>query len=289
MLDPSRVSVLIPAYNEEASIGELITTLTKMHGWREILVVDDGSTDATADIAEQAGARVIRHPYNKGNGATVKTAARACRGEFLLLMDADGQHDPIDIDAFLDALDRYDLAIGARNFSQQASVSRGLGNSLLNKLASILVEFPIQDLTSGFRAARKDKFLEFVHLLPNGFSYPTTSTLAFLRAGYNVVFLPIAGKQRAGSSESKMRPWRQGWRFVMIILRIVTLFSPLRVFFPIALVPFVLGVGYMGYTIATEMHVTNTSVLLITGSAVVFLFGLLSEQIAALRFETKDR
>jgi len=284
-----RVSVLIPAYNEESSIGNLIEALVSLNAWHEVVVVDDGSSDHTAEVAEQAGARVIRHPYNKGNGAAVKTAVRSCRGEFLLLMDADGQHDPADIEAFVSKLDQYDLVVGARSFSQQASFSRGLGNKLLNQFASMLVEFPIKDLTSGFRAARRDKFMEFVHLLPNGFSYPTTSTLAFVRAGYNVLFIPIAGKQRQTQSTSKMRPWREGWRFVMIILRMVTLFSPLRIFFPMALVFFLIGAGYMAYTIATEVHVTNTSVLLITGAAVLFLFGLLSEQVAALRFERLDQ
>lgn len=285
----SDVSILVPAFNEEASVGAVIEQLRRLGDWREIVVVDDGSSDRTAELAKAAGARVLRHPYNKGNGAAVKSAVRAARGDYILLLDADGQHSPGDIPRLLEKLEDYDLVVGARSWKAQASFSRGLGNALLNRFASRLSEFNITDLTSGFRAARRNRFREFLHLLPNGFSYPTTSTLAFIKAGYNVAFIPIEGRERSKSSFSKMRPWREGWRFVMIILRMVTLFSPLRVFFPIALTFFSLGLGYMVYTIATEVHVTNTSVLLLTGSAVLFLFGLLSEQIAALRFEGSAR
>ena len=280
-----RTSVLIPAYEEQSAIGELVRQVRAAGDWKEILVVDDGSRDDTAAEAEKAGARVIRHPYNKGNGAAVKSAVRAAEGEFILLMDADGQHPPSEIEKLIDKLPEYDLVVGARSFGDRATLSRGLGNGALNRFASMLSGFRITDLTSGFRAAHRDRFREFVHLFPNGFSYPATSTLAFIKAGYNVTFVPIEGKKRAGDEKSKMRPWREGWRFVMLILRMVTLFSPLRIFFPVSLVFFLLGFGYMVYTIATEMHVTNTSVLLITGAAVLFLFGLLSEQIAALRFE----
>jgi glycosyltransferase involved in cell wall biosynthesis len=289
MTDFESTSVLIPAFEEGGSIAELVEKIRAVGNWKEILVVDDGSKDDTAERARAAGAKVIRHPYNKGNGAAVKTAVRAAAGRRILLMDADGQHPPEEIAKLMDKLEDYDLVVGARSYASQASLSRALGNGALNRFASMLSEFPIADLTSGFRAADRDRFREFLHLLPNGFSYPATSTLAFIKAGYNVTFVPIDGEKRGKGSKSKMRPWREGWRFVMIILRMVTLFSPLRIFFPISLAFFALGFGYMVYTILTEVHVTNTSVLLITASAVLFLFGLLSEQIAALRFENRDR
>jgi glycosyltransferase involved in cell wall biosynthesis len=287
MVEPERVSVLIPAYNEEDSIRGLLEEVRAAGSWLEVVVVDDGSTDRTGEVAQAAGARVIRHPYNKGNGAAVKTAVREARGEFLLLMDADGQHSPEDIGKLLDRLDEYDLVVGARAFGSQANLARGVGNAALARFASFLVGFPIPDLTSGFRAARRNLLREFLHLFPNGFSYPTTSTLAFLKAGYNVTFASINGRKRSADSQSKMHPWREGVRFVVIIMRMVTLFSPLRIFFPTSALFFLLGFGYLVYTIATEMHVTNTSVLLITASAVLFLFGLLSEQIATATFRSR--
>jgi glycosyltransferase involved in cell wall biosynthesis len=217
----------------------------------------------------------------------VKTAVREARGEFILLMDGDGQHSPDDIQKLLVPLEEHDLVVGARSWSAQATVSRGMGNAALARFASFLTGFSIPDLTSGFRAARHSCMTEFLHLLPNGFSYPTTSTLAFLKAGYNVKFVQIDGKQRKAETRSKMHPWREGIRFLMIIIRVITLFSPLRVFFPISALFFLIGFGYLIYTIITEVHVTNTSVLLITASAVFFLFGLLSEQISAAMFRSR--
>jgi glycosyltransferase involved in cell wall biosynthesis len=284
MIEGERVSVLIPAYNEEATIADLIEKVRSSGNWLEVIVVDDGSADQTHEAAARAGARVVRHPYNKGNGAAVKTAVREAKGEFILLMDADGQHSPEDIQKLIAQLGDYDLAVGARSWKAQATFSRGMGNALLARFASFLSGFHIADLTSGFRAARRSYMVEFLHLLPNGFSYPTTSTLAFLKAGYNVSFVPIDGRQRTGDSKSKMRPWREGVRFLMIILRVITLFSPLRVFLPVSAVFFLVGFGYLVYTIITEIHVTNTSVLLITASAGFFLFGLLSEQISSALF-----
>jgi len=284
-----RTSVLIPAFEEETTIAGVIEEIQTLGDWKEVIVVDDGSTDGTAAAAEKAGAKVVRHPYNKGNGAAVKTAVRAAEGEFILLLDADAQHPPSEIPKLTDELKDYDLVVGARSFKSQATFSRGLGNGALNRFASLLSGFPITDLTSGFRVAKRSLFQEFLHLLPNGFSYPATSTLAFIKAGYSVCFIPIDGQKRGGTEKSKMRPWREGWRFLMIILRMITLFSPLRVYAPISLVFFLVGFGYMVYTIVTETDVTDTSVLLITGSAILFLFGLLSEQIASLRFEKLGR
>jgi len=279
----AQTSVVIPAFNEGASIATVVRDLASAARWLEILVVDDGSSDETGTNAAAAGARVIRHPYNKGNGAAVKSGIRQAAGVFILIADADGQHRPTDATRLVAQLDTYDLVVGARSGQTQAGVARRLGNSALNRIASYLTEQPIPDLTSGFRAARREHLVEFIHLLPNGFSTPTTTTLAFVKAGYSVAFEPIHARQRTG--QSKIRLARDGAKFLMIIFKIVTLFSPLRIFLPISLASFAVGFAYMAWTIATQSHVTNSSVLLILFAVVVFLVGLVSEQISALRFE----
>jgi glycosyltransferase involved in cell wall biosynthesis len=284
--DPSAVSIIVPALNEEHAIGTLIEELRAAASWHEIIVVDDGSIDATAKRATQSGARVVRHPYNKGNGAAVKSGIRNATGEYILIVDGDGQHRPEDAVRLVSKLGLYDLVIGARSVGTQATSTRRYGNSLLNWLAGYLTDRDIPDLTSGFRAARREHLREFIHLLPNGFSTPTTTTLAFIKAGYNVAFEPVEARQRAG--QSKIRLARDGTKFLMIILRIVTIFSPLRVFLPISLAPFIVGAGYAGWTIYQQSHVTNTSVLLIILAVIVFLVGLVSEQISALRFEGRQ-
>jgi glycosyltransferase involved in cell wall biosynthesis len=283
LADPSAVSVVIPAYNEADAVGALVASIKSAAGWREVIVVDDGSSDATGAAASAAGACVVRHPYNKGNGAAVKTGIRRARGEFVLIIDGDGQHPPEDALRLVSYLGEYDLVIGARAESTQASAARRFGNAALNRLASYLTARNIPDLTSGFRGARREYLEEFLHLLPNGFSTPTTTTLAFVKAGSNVLFEPIHARQRAG--HSKIRLASDGAKFLMIILKIVTLFSPLRIFLPLSLAAFALGAAYAIWTIATQSHVTNSSVLLIMLAVIVFLVGLVSEQIASLRFE----
>jgi len=281
--EPSEVSVVIPAYNEGHSIAAVVSAMASAATWREIIVVDDGSSDETGARAKEAGACVVRHPYNKGNGAAVKSGIRRASGDFVLILDGDGQHRAGDARRIVARLGDYDLVIGARSASTQASQTRRLGNAALNRFAGYLTERDIPDLTSGFRAARREHLLEFLHLLPNGFSTPTTTTLAFIKGGYNVAFEPTEASAREGNS--KIRLARDGTRFFIIILKIVTLFSPLRVFLPVALLSFVVGVGYAIWTIATQSHVTNSSVLLIVLAVMVFLVGLVSEQISALRFE----
>lgn len=283
MSDPSTVSVVIPAYNESVSISSVVTAMASVARWREIIVIDDGSTDDTAERAREAGAMVVRHPYNKGNGAAVKTGIRQASGEFVLIIDGDGQHRVRDALQLVGKLGDYDLVIGARSPSTQATALRRVGNGALNRFAGYLTGRRIPDLTSGFRAARREYLLEFLHLLPNGFSTPTTTTLAFIKGGYNVAFEPTEASPRQGNS--KIRIASDGTKFLMIILKIVTLFSPLRVFLPIALVSFTVGLGYAIWTIATQSHVTNSSVLLIVLAVMVLLVGLVSEQISALRFE----
>jgi glycosyltransferase involved in cell wall biosynthesis len=276
-------SIVIPAFNESASIGPLVTTLRAAAPWREIIVVDDGSEDQTEARAAAAGADVIRHPYNKGNGAAVKSGLRRASGDYVLIIDADGQHPPADAVRLVSHLGAYDLVVGARSAQTQATTARRMGNAMLNWVASYLSQRPIPDLTSGFRAARRDYLLEFIHLLPNGFSTPTTTTLAFLKAGYSVRFEPIDAAQREGVS--KIRLGSDGVGFLMILLKIITLFSPLRIFLPISIASFAVGAAYGVWTILTQSHVTNSSVLLILLSVVIFLVGLVSEQISALRFE----
>ena len=286
MADPSSVSVVVPAFNEEPAIGALVQALAAGGAWHEIIVVDDGSSDATAARAGDAGAAVVRHPYNKGNGAAVKTGIRRATGEFVLIVDGDGQHQAADAARIVSRLGEYDLVIGARSTGTQATRARRLGNAALNWLAGYLTGRTIPDLTSGFRGARRSQLREFLHLLPNGFSTPTTTTLAFIKAGYSVCFEPIEAAQRVG--HSKIRLARDGVRFLLIVMKIVTLFSPFRVFLPISLASFLVGTGYAAWTIATQSHVTNSSVLLIMLAVIVFLVGLVSEQIAALRFEGRE-
>ena len=279
----AQTSIVIPAFNEAVSIAAVVRALAAAARWLEILVVDDGSTDETGANAAAAGARVIRHPYNKGNGAAVKSGIRQASGLFILIVDADGQHRPADATRLVAQLDVYDLVVGARSGQTQATLARRIGNGVLNGLASYLTQQPIPDLTSGFRAARREYLLEFIHLLPNGFSTPTTTTMAFMRAGYSVRFEPIDAAQRAGVS--KIRLGADGFNFFLILLKVITIFSPLRLFAPISAAAFVVGAVYGAWTIVTQSHVTNSSVLLILLSVVILLVGLVSEQISSLRIE----
>jgi glycosyltransferase involved in cell wall biosynthesis len=286
MADASLTSVVIPAFNEAAAVESVVAGLRAAAPWREILVVDDGSTDDTAARAAAAGARVVRHPYNKGNGAAVKTGIRESGGRFVLILDADGQHQPSDAVRVVSQLATYDLVVGSRATHTQANVVRRIGNATLNWIASYLTEQPIPDLTSGFRAARRECLVEFLHLLPNGFSTPTTTTLAFVKAGYSVRFEPIEAAQRAGASKVRLRS--DGFRFLLILLKVITIFSPLRIFAPISAAAFLIGAAYAVWTILTQSHVTNSSVLLIVLSVVILLIGLVSEQISSLRFEGRQ-
>ena len=282
------VSIILPAYNEGEVIGRVVDSVGQVAAddW-EIIVVDDGSTDDTGARAAESGATVVVHPYNKGNGAAVKSRLRAAGGDVVCLLDADGQHDPNEIGRLLAALETYDLVIGARqDGGGTGGFLRRLGNAFYNRLATYLSQQKVLDLTSGFRAAWRDKMLEFLPLFPNGFSSPTTSTLAFIKAGYNVGYVPITASKRVG--KSKIRLISDGTKFVLIALRMIVLFSPMRVFLPMSLMLLLGGAGYGIYTIITESHVTNKAVLLCTTSVVTFLIGLVSEQIALMRFERRE-
>ena len=287
MAAPEATSVIVPARNEAASVGEVVVGLAAAAGWHEILVIDDGSNDATGDVARTAGAVVIRHPYQKGNGAAVKTGIRRATGESILIIDGDGQHRVEDSVKLVARLGEYDLVVGARFGSTQATRPRRLGNAVLNWLASYLTGHPIPDLTSGFRAARRTALAEFLYLLPNGFSTPTTTTLAFIKAGYNVAFEPTGARPRVGVS--KIHFLGDGAKFLLIVLRVITIFSPLRIFVPFSLGVLALGAGYGVWTIATQSHVTNSSVLLIVLGGLILILGLISEQIVALHFEHRNR
>ena len=283
MADPAVISIVIPAYNEADAIADVVQVLRGAANWREIIVVDDGSSDATARLAEEAGACVVRLPYNMGNGAAVKNGIRRASGEFVLIIDADGQHPPEDALRLAAKLGEYDMVIGARSGETQATHARRAGNGALNSLASYLTGREIPDLTSGFRGARASGLREYLHLLPNGFSTPTTTTLAFIKGGYSVTFEPVHARQRSG--QSKIRLARDGAKFLMIIFKIITIFSPFRIFLPISAASFALGVGYGVWNVVAHSRIPNGSVLLILFAVVVFLVGLVSEQISALRFE----
>jgi len=287
LADPSAISIVIPALNEEEAIGDVVSQLRAEAPWKEILVVDDGSHDETAARASQAGAEVVRHPYTKGNGAAVKTGIRRAQGEFVLIVDADGQHSPSDARRLVQRLGEYDLVIGARSAQTQATIGRRFGNQLLNRLASHLTGRVVADLTSGFRGARREHLREFLHMLPNGFSTPTTTTLAFIKAGYNVAFEPVEARTRIG--QSKIRFARDGARFFLILLKVITIFSPLRVFAPISVASLLLGVIYGVVNFAMYGRIPNGAVILILFAVIVFLVGLISEQISSLRFDGHSR
>ncbi len=284
MISSDFLSVVLPAKNEAAAVGETVRKIREYYPEAEVIVVDDGSVDDTAAVAESAGASVVNHPYSKGNGAAIKTGARAAQGDVIVFMDADGQHDPADISRLLARMELgYDMVVGARQAGSQASLGRGLANTFYNKLASYMTSHEIEDLTSGYRAVRAEKFREFLYLLPNGFSYPTTSTMAFFRAGYSVAYEPIHAAKRIGKSH--IRIFKDGARFLLIIFKIGTLFSPLKLFAPVALMMFLLATAWYGHTFLSIGRFTNMSALLYTGSATVFLMGLISEQITALMYK----
>jgi glycosyltransferase involved in cell wall biosynthesis len=281
------LSIILPAKNEAAALADLLPRLTNAYPDAEILVVDDGSTDDTASICAKCAVQVLRQPYSMGNGAAIKRGARSARGDVFVFMDADGQHDPALIARLLGKLEQgFDMVVGARDWSGQAGVGRGVANTLYNWLATRMTNFPVRDLTSGFRAVRAARFREFLHLLPNGFSYPTTITMAFFRSAYAVAYEPIPVARRIGRSH--IRPLRDGVRFLLIIFKIATLYSPLKLFVPTAALFFIAGLAHYAYTYATQHRFTNMSMLLFSASVIVFLIGLISEQITALTFRARE-
>lgn len=280
------VTVILPAKNESKGLSLVLPKIRASYPDFEIIVIDDASTDDTAEVARSAGARVISNPYSKGNGAAIKTGLRAASGEIVVCMDADGQHSPEDIPLLLKKLDEgYDMVVGARSHEGQASMHRSVANGFYNFFASWMVGHKISDLTSGFRAMRTNKFREFISLLPNKFSYPTTITMSFFRSGYSVAYVPIDVKKRLQGTDSHVNIWKDGVRFLLIIFKIGTLSSPLKLFAPISALIFLTGLSYYLYTFFMEGRFTNMSALLLTSSIMIFLMGLISEQITALYFQ----
>jgi glycosyltransferase involved in cell wall biosynthesis len=279
-----RISIIIPSYNEEQTIQTLIEDIKKLDlNNPEIIVVDDGSTDKTSESIRSCGVKVIRHPYNMGNGAAIKTGIRHSSGDIIVMMDADGQHNPDDISKLLYEIGRYDMVIGARNINHFSLNHRDIANYIYNLFATYVAGIKIHDLTSGFRAIRKQIAQEFISLLPNGFSYPTTLTLGLIKSGYGVKFLPIAVNERIGKSKIKLL--RDGIRFFLIIFKIASLYSPLRVFLPVSFAFFLLGMINYVHTLIAQNRFTNMSALLMSTSVIIFMMGFVAEQIAQLRFD----
>ncbi|WP_158885965.1 glycosyltransferase family 2 protein [Rhodanobacter sp. L36] len=279
----NRSSIILPAKNEAPALTKLLPRLRRAYPDAELVVVDDGSTDETRAVCVGNEVTCLSSPYSMGNGAAIKRGARHASGEVLIFMDGDGQHDPADIDRLLSKLDEgYDMVVGARDWSSQAGVGRGVANTIYNWLATRMTGHPILDLTSGFRAVRAEKFREFLHLLPNGFSYPTTSTMAFFRSAYPVAYVPITAAQRIGKSHIK--PIRDGLRFLLIIFKIATLYSPLKLFVPASAAFFLLGCLNYAWTFTHQGRLTNGSTLMWSAGVIIFLIGLVSEQITSLTY-----
>ncbi len=281
-----RVSIVMPAYNESEVIGTILDELQAGH-YHEIIVVDDGSVDDTAAIAQAHGAIIVRHPYNIGNGAAVKSGIRAATGDIIVLMDCDGQHPPSDVPRLVSYIGDYDMVVGARTAASDSHLYRDVGNKVFNTYASYIVGYPIPDLTSGFRVIKSSLVKRFVYLLPNGYSYPSTITIAMFRSGFRVRYEPIVSPARVGVS--KIRPLRDGTRFLMTITRLGTMFVPLKIFVPISLLFLSVGIGYGSWLLIFRSRFSNMAVLLIMIGVVVFLVGLIAEQIALLRMANTTR
>lgn len=286
-MNPNKVSIIIPAYNEEKSVGELVRKSRELYPEYEIIVVNDGSKDNTAAVAKEAGAVVYSHPYNIGNGAAIKSGIRRASGDVFVFMDADAQHNPEDIKRLVEHMPEFDMVVGARTIKSQASIGRALGNKLYNWFASYVAKFPIKDLTSGFRAVKADIGRNFLYLIPNTYSYPTTLTLGVLRNGRSIKYIPIDVKKRQ-TGKSKLSIIRDGVRFFMIITKICTLYSPLRVFLPVSFGMFLIGLGWYIYTFFKFNRFTNMSAFLFITSVLIFMMGLISEQICQMRIEKSE-
>ncbi|MCG2777165.1 MAG: glycosyltransferase family 2 protein [Desulfobacterales bacterium] len=286
-MDKPEVSIIIPAYNEALALGDVIKNTKSLYPDFEIIVINDGSTDDTVSIAIDAGAIVYSHPYNIGNGAAIKSGIRIASGTILVFMDGDGQHDPEDIGKLLEYLPEFDMVVGARPKGHQASWGRAFGNRIYNWLASYVAKFPVQDLTSGFRAVKSDIARNFLYLLPNTYSYPTTLTLGVLRSGRSLKYVVIDAKLRK-TGKSKIKIFRDGVKFFMIITKICALYSPLRIFLPVSLLMFLVGTFYYLYTYFVMNRFTNMSALLLTTSIMIFMMGLISEQVTQMRFERSE-
>jgi glycosyltransferase involved in cell wall biosynthesis len=283
------VTVVIPAYNEELTIGEVVTGVRRSVPEADIIVINDGSNDATAEKARNAGARVISHPLNKGNGACIKTALREITGGKVAIIDGDGQHNPEDLPSLLTQLDKFDLVVGARSFiTANGSLLRNFGNVFLSRLASFLAEQNIPDLTSGFRAFRHEIVSKYLHIYPNKYSFPSTSTLTCITAGYNVKFVPVQVRERPPLTYSKLHPFKDGFRFLMFILRIITLANPNKIFFPAGLFMVICGILLTIRNLILFMQFSGGVVLFLAGGINIIFFGLILDQFASIRLKDRD-
>lgn len=281
------ISIVIPAKNEVEGLRLIIPDLIKRYQEAEILIIDDGSTDGTRELCLNYAVNYINHPYSKGNGAAIKSGAREAKADILVFMDADGQHSPKDIERLLEKLNQgFEMVVGARSVSSHASIGRLCANTFYNWFATLMVGQKVEDLTSGFRAVRAEYFKRFLYLLPNGFSYPTTCTMAFFRSGYSVGYVPIEANKRLGKSHIKLI--KDGVRFLLILFKIGTLYSPLKIFVPISVLSFITGMSYYLYTYITMERFTNMSALLFTTAIIIFLMGLVSEQITSLIYDQNN-
>jgi len=289
MMTEQKISVIVPAFNEEKSLSDVLSKLKGLETIDEIIVVDDGSRDNTAQVAQDLGARIISHPYNMGNGAAVKTGVRNATGDVLLFLDGDGQHSPEDIPKLLAHIDRFDMVVGARTKESKVSLFRSFGNFWLTKVANYLSGTKIPDLTSGFRAIKRERMLEFLHLLPNKYSYPTTITLALLQSGYWVKYVPLSNIQKRHAGNSGVKPFKDGLRFILIIMRIVMLFSPQKIFSPASFLMVFGGILLIGYNIVKTGGIQESTIILMIVGVFTFFFGLLADQMAHIRREIQRR
>lgn len=278
-----KISVVIPAYRESGIIGTVIASISRLLPEAEIIVVDDGSDDGTGEAARSAGAIVYSHPYNIGNGAAVKTGIRMATGDLVVLLDGDGQHNPEDIPRLLAEAEKNDMVVGARDSGTHANIFRKCANSFYNFLASFITKIKVKDLTSGFRVVHKKTAMRYLYLLPNTFSYPTTITLSYLHSGRSICYIPIQAAKRTG--KSKIRPLTDGFQFLLIIIKITTLYSPMLVFLPSSLFFMLMGLFNYCYTYVLTQRFTNMSALLLISSVMIFMLGLISEQITQLRYD----
>ncbi len=277
----SGLTIIIPVYNEEQSIKEVISSVKIACPHDEIIVVDDGSTDGTPGLLKTMGIRCIRHPYNKGYGAALKTGVRNASHNVVVFMDGDKQHQPNDVHRLAEFVDQYDMVVGARAKGSQVSAFRSSGKKILGLLANYLSGMKIPDLNSGFRAIKKDILMKYMHILPNTFSFTTTITLALIKDGYNVKYVPIKTEKRIG--KSKLRPFRNGFEFILLIMRTTVLFDPLKVFLPISLISAGLGTLDALYYVIFHTSISKSSLLLIFSGLLIFCFGLLADQVSAIR------
>ena len=286
-MNKTEVSIIIPAYNEAQTIGDLVSKIVELYPEFEVIVINDGSTDDTDAVARDAGAHVHSHPFNIGNGAAVKSGVRHASGDILVFIDGDLQHYPEDIGKMLKYFPDYDMVVGARSMRGQASFGRTFGNTIYNWFASYVAKFPVADLTSGFRAIKADIAWDFLYLLPNTYSYPTTLTLSVLRSGRSVKYIPIKIQARK-KGKSNISMFKDGVRFFMIITKICTLYSPMRIFLPVSFTLFLLGFLNYIYTLITQARFTNMSVFLFVSSIIIFMMSLISEQICQMRFDRSE-